>query len=67
MSKDKDTKEDRKLGKKIDQMHDKFGGRSAENITMYFASELNRLTTVLIVLTVILIILTGVHIYKLFC
>jgi hypothetical protein len=49
----------------MDRIQDKYGGRLPEYITMLFAKRLNSLTKVLIALTTILALLTGVHIYLL--
>lgn len=55
-------KTDRKAREKIDEIQAKFGGLRPELITMYLAEKLNCLTKALIGLTVILGILTCVHI-----
>ena len=56
---------DRKAIDEMDEIQHKYGGRKPEYITMLFAKRLNCLTKVLIALSTILAILTGVHIYLL--
>jgi len=46
----------------MDRIQHKYGGRVPEHITMFFAKRLDYLTKVLIALTIILAMLTVVHI-----
>jgi hypothetical protein len=56
---------DRKAIDEINRIQDKYGGYRPDLIMMLFAKRLNCLTKVLIILTIILALLTAVHIYLL--
>lgn len=67
MVKREKTKVDRKAIDKIGEIQDKYGGYRPDLILMLYADRLNKLTRVLIAFSVVLAILTGVHIWLLLC
>ncbi len=56
---------DHKAIKKMDELQSKYGGRKPEYITMWLTHQLACVTKVLVALTIVLAILTSVHIYLL--
>ncbi|OGN97454.1 MAG: hypothetical protein A2Z77_05345 [Chloroflexi bacterium RBG_13_51_36] len=48
--------------RKVNRIQEEFGGYRPDLINMYFAAKLESLTRILIGLTIVLAILTGIHI-----